>query len=103
MIFLDEIAKRYTTENDRSYNPMRWKARWSDGRNLPLGLQVPDWPRNVIPISDWYPPGLWLISSEGHGHLVKGIGAQADGVKVTAWTRQEAEARLRAIVEKARV
>lgn len=92
---IDVIAAGHTDDLDRVYPPMLWYAIWSDGSNIPLGLAMPDWARQILHVPDYYRPGLWLFSDEGHGHHLPDIGRVGFGISVTAYNRREAEARLR--------
>lgn len=95
MTELDDIAREHTTDLDRVYPPMRWRAVWSDGANLPLGLVYPAAFARVLNLPTWYPEGLMLFSDEGHTHRVEDLGPAAAGQVVVAWNRGEAAARLR--------
>ncbi len=50
---------------------LKWTARWSDGRNIPLGINPP-WGMPADHLPDWYPEGLWLFSEQGHGQPALG-------------------------------
>lgn len=96
---LDDIALAHTNELDRVYPPMVWTARWSTGSNMPIGTPEQQWIVHALhgtTEQQFYKPGLWLVSEEGHMELFSNIGESMDGMTVTAWTYREAEARLMA-------
>lgn len=101
MTDIDAIAQQYTDELDRVYPPMRWTSRWSDGGNIPLGLNFHAAVQEALRVPNYYGGGLWLFSEEGHGHLVPDLDEAAAGWSVFAWTGREAEARLRETLRQA--